>query len=166
MRERWPFVSPATLFELARASAACLPPGEGLARVESALRALPDEARVEAIVALSWFHDGRALAVLESLLTSPVVESYGRVAASIGVSWPVVEDWLERGRPMSLVALDALVALVRLDTPLLREVAPVLVDPPSAADLHAALSGYAARDAEPRVLRAVSLLSRAGSTRG
>jgi len=158
IRARWTAPDPRTVFSLSQASAACLPVPEGLNRVINFLSLLDDDARHDHILSLSWFSDARAVDALESLVRSPLTETWGRVAAACGLDWARARSWLERGRPLSLIALDALTFFVRYDTLLLRSIQPKLRDAPDVSELERYLTGYAERDPVPRVKRAVSFI--------
>ena len=69
-----------------------------------------------------------------------------------------MERWLDQGRPLSLVALDALNACWLYNTPQLRERRPKLHDPPTPALLQFRLNQYAEQDNVPRVTRAVAAI--------
>lgn len=53
---------------------------------------------------------------------------------------------MRRGRPLSLVALDALAEIVRPQSPLLRQLSPTLVDPPDEQTFELALNECLERD--------------------
>lgn len=113
VRERWGAAAPDVLFQLAHASAACLPLDEGFERTVGFLEALPTRARPDEIIALSWFRSERTLDWIEGQLqdpAQPIPEAWGRVAAVSRLSWHRVRRWIVAGRPLSLVALDALTA--------------------------------------------------------
>jgi hypothetical protein len=160
VRERWQAPGSRPLFALAEASAACLPSPEGLTRVAEAIGALAVPERRDLVIALAWFPDPAALEILERAVMPPHSEAYGRTAACCALSWPVVERWLSAGRPMSLVALDALVCLTSYEgrDPLLTQLAPTLDERPTGTRFEAVLSRYAERDPVPRVERDVAYL--------
>lgn len=155
VRARWA-ANDAELFSLGHASAACLPRLEALARMSAAIERLAPEERADGLLALSHFDDPAVLGLIERWACSPVLESYGNVAAANRLDWPTVDRWLTSGRPMSLVALDALVALAEPRTPLLRQLRPRLVDPPEGRRFIDTLRLHAARDDAPRVTQAVN----------
>lgn len=158
VRARWNPPSPATIFSLARASAACLPSPEGVTRVIDFIRCAPAELREESAGALAWFDGEQAVDLLEELVHAPVSGAWGRTAAACSVTWDRLARWLEQGRPLSLVALDALMAFADYDTLLLRIRKPYLRNPPTPAELRDTLERYAMRDSVPRVRNAVAFL--------
>lgn len=157
VRGQWSASPQSFLFPLAQASAACLPRSEALSLVIAALEA--GTGRMDdRIACLSWFRDEAALDAIEKLVQSPLTSSWGRVAAACGLSWDRACRWLDGGRPLSLVALDALVAMVHYDTPLLKELQPHLPGPVEAESIRRVLSSQAERDPVPRVNAAVRRL--------
>jgi hypothetical protein len=148
------------LSALAKPSAECLPMREGLDRVVSALDALPLGKQRESMYCLSYFHSTEALDWIERHVSPPVSDHWGRVAAQSSLAWPRVAQWLSWGRPLSLVALSALVEYIREWPTAAR--APQLLQPPTDQILREVLSAYAARDSAPRVQDHVGyILSRA-----
>lgn len=79
----------------------------------------------------------------------PVREFWSSLACASRVTWSQLARWLKLGRPLSLVALDALVNYANQGT-------PEGVRRPAAGELRQAMSEYLARDAAPRVKNAVA----------
>ena len=158
VHDRWRAHVQTSLLALAEASAACLPAGEGLDRVLDALDRVPAALARDELHALAFFPGPEALRALEGRFAEPVTESYGRIAACCGVSWPVIERWLAAGRPSSLVAIDALEAIAARDTPLLRRLTPVLAMPPTRERFESTLREHQQRDPAPRVARDIALV--------
>jgi hypothetical protein len=73
------------------------------------------------------------------------MEDWGRLAASSHLSWARVSNWLEQGRLLSLVALDALNACWHYNTPLLKMLQPKLQLPESKEIMTRKLAEYAKR---------------------
>lgn len=136
---------------IAHATACCLPHREGFDRVVEALSRMGESEQRQVMLSLSSFHSPDTLNWIELHAASPVTETWGNLAAASQLSWPRVAQWLDRGRPLSLVALDALGAIIRPMTPHLRSHGPRLHDPPDSTELHRALTAYMARDTVPRV---------------
>jgi len=149
---------PRQLGTLAQASAACLPYEDGFSRVVNALSELDEKARRGAMYALSYFHSRDSLDWIEANVTSPVTEDWGRLAAASRLDWGRAVSWLETGRLVSLVALDALAAIVRPQSPLLRDYGPQLEDKPQRDEFEAVLKSYQERDAAPRVKMTIRFL--------
>lgn len=146
------------LASLAEASAACLPHAEGYDRVTSALARLKGRDKRDQMYCLSYFHSRNTLDWIERNIFEPITESWGYLAAASDMDWPRVEAWLDSGRPLSLVAIDALRAIAKPMTPLLRKDKPMLAAPPASASLQKVLLAYRERDPVPRVQHRIDSL--------
>jgi hypothetical protein len=150
------------LWTLAEASAACLPFREGFARVVTALAELENSRKRDLMGSLGHFHSPEALDWIEQNIFPPITETWGYLAAASSLDWPRVERWLNGGRPLSLVAIDALGAILRPQSPFLKAYGPRLHQAPTVERFTNVLSHYAARDKVPRVeQRTAWLLSHA-----
>ncbi len=118
------FPTTVALPALAQASAACLPLHDGFSRVTAALSEQIGSRKRDLIFCLGYFHSTAALDWIEAHVFEPTTEAWGNLAAASRLDWPRVEDWLQRGRPLSLVALDGLAAILNPQTPFLRICAP------------------------------------------
>ncbi|WP_431258315.1 hypothetical protein ACQ86G_27970 [Roseateles chitinivorans] len=145
-------------WSLVQASAACLPFEEGFARAENALAGMPDRTRRDRFSALAHFRSPRALRWIELNAAEPTVEAWGRLAAASAFSWPKAEEWLHAGRPLSLIAIDALLAIAEPQTPFLRDQRPSLGAPASAFDARKVLEAVAVADPVPRVKQRIGAL--------
>jgi hypothetical protein len=152
------FRKPGQLGSLAQASAACLAFEDGFSRVANALSDMDAKMRRENMYALSYFHVCETLDWIESNVLSPVTEEWGRLAAASRFNWGRAVSWLDAGRLVSLVALDALAAIVRPQSPLLRDYGPQLEDKPDQAAFEAVISQYVEHDPAPRVNKTVRFL--------
>jgi hypothetical protein len=139
------------LTPLAEASASCLPHDEGFNRVTTALSRLDTRERRDQMSCLCHFHSQDALVWIERNVCEPITESWGYLAAASDFDWKRSETWLGSGRPLSLIAIDALLAIAWPRTPFLRETKPKLAAPPSRASLEGVLLAYRQRDPVPRV---------------
>lgn len=95
------------------AAACCLPKPEGLQMVFDALQGLTGDRLDGRIAALQSFRSPHVLDWIE--INAPqknVLPVWGALAALSGMSWSRVQDWLSRGRPLSLIALSALCACI------------------------------------------------------
>jgi hypothetical protein len=119
--------------------------------VTAALGALNGSRKRDSMYCLSYFHSAEALDWIEQNVFDPVTEAWGGLAAASELDWPRVENWLHFGRPLSLVAIDALAAISRPRNPLLRDHCPQLHEPPTCYRFKQALLDYAERDNVPRV---------------
>lgn len=143
---------------LVQATAACLPFEEGYGLAETALAAMPVKERRECFAALAYFRSPRVLRWIENHAAEPTVESWGRLAAASALDWPTVKNWLASGRPLSLIAIDALLAIAAPRTPLLRRLRPSLGEPASEDELRQALVAAAAVDPVPRMRQRIDAL--------
>ena len=81
---------------------------------------------------------------------------WGRLAAESRMSWPAAQAWLEQGRPLSLIALDAFLCYLPTGDP--QVPIPPDFDPPDVRTFRAVLAQYRDRDNSPRVDRIVGQL--------
>jgi hypothetical protein len=142
------------LFCWAAAAARCLPHPEGMHKTVDALRAYSGPELRERKDALMWFRSPSVLDWIESHAPSAnVTNDWGRLAALSDLSWSRVEAWLSRGRPLSLVALDALTEFVPRpgQAPIVTRLQPKLKGCPDGLTLTRALQAYMAVDTAPRV---------------
>jgi hypothetical protein len=147
---------------LAQASAACLPFREGFDRVTGALAGQEGPQKRDLMFSLGYFHSPEALDWIEQHIFEPITEAWGYLAAASELDWPRIERWFRRGRPLGLVAIDALAAIVRPQSPFLREYGPRLAQPPTPERFRQVLSAYAEQDRVPRVQqRTAGLISHA-----
>ena len=145
---------------LAQASAACLPPVEGFDRVSEALAPDVQRKNWDLIFCLSYFQSANALNWIERNIAEPITDAWGYLAAASCLDWPRVENWLRSGRPLSLVALDALIAILRPRSVLLKSIKPKLLSSPDIGLFNQELTAYAERDPVPRVQQRVGMLLR------
>ena len=136
---------------LAEASASCLAHRDGFDRVVAALSSCKDRERRDLMFSLAYFHSQDALDWIEANVFSPTTDAWGQLAAASEFDWPRAAKWLEHGRPLSLVALDALAAIIRPQSPLLRAFSPRLLLPPEFDTLNSVLTSHIERDNAPRV---------------
>jgi len=149
---------------LAQASAACLPFREGFDRVVSALDLESPGCRRDLAMSLAFFKSTEALDWIEHHVSEPITEAWGELAAVSRFSWTRAEKWITAGRPLSLVAVDALATIANPKSPLLRDLQPRLYDPSDPDMFREVLSAYAQSDRAPRVeKRTISLLANAHS---
>jgi hypothetical protein len=108
IRAAWQTYQREIFWTLSFASSYCLPLDEGFGRVvEGLAKFSPKEVR-SACGVLQYFHTERTLDWLELNIQLPITNHWGSLAASSGFSWERAVKWLDLGRPLSLVALDAL----------------------------------------------------------
>lgn len=153
IREDWErFSEMAYLPGLAFAASRCLPVAEGHRKVTDALARLDLRNRMDAKTVLLEFTTPLTLDWVETTVRSPVDITWGLLAASSDVDWPRAKDWLARGRPHSLVALDA------LEWCMCSGRKPPLLNPPEPSELEERLQEYRSRDPVVRVREKVGRL--------
>jgi hypothetical protein len=144
---------------LSSAAACCLPADESFARVVAEIEREPAGCQHRMLELLKPLRDRRVLAWIETHAQSPITSAWGNAAAASRLDWPKALEWLNKGRPMSLVALDALEALVfPFGDPDDRFHGVRLLDPPTRRTLTRVLKAYAARDSVPRVEKVVDFV--------
>ena len=160
IRQAWPTRHDAFWSVLVPAVAACLPKDEGVELVLAAL----DAEYGDDLGRASWmssFGDGRVLDWMERRVRAPGTGGWGSLAAYSGMTWARAESWLGRGRPLSLVALDALLDCTHHgDQRRARRPMPLL-EPGPRERMVEVLRRYAERDPVPRVRAAVDAIIRA-----
>ena len=159
VRSVWSTTSKDVAFiSLVKASAACLPFDEGYLLATSTLAELSPRERLRKMSALAYFRSPRTQDWIEANICEPSTESWGHLAASSQFSWARCTAWLTAGRPLSLVAIDALRAIAYPTSIILKTWKPELLEAPSSQTLMATLNSYAARDPVPRVTQRVENL--------
>jgi hypothetical protein len=124
---------------------------------------LPAKARAsEVLHALSELRDERILDWIERNAVPPTTFEWGTAVACNKPTWKRLAKWLDSGRPMSLVALDALQNCGEFDpetmSGIFQEVSPKVRDPVSLKAVRKRLEEYKRKDSVPRVEKAVDLL--------
>ncbi|WP_266205774.1 hypothetical protein [Pontibacter kalidii] len=89
-----------------------------------------------------------------------ISSNWGHVAASSCFNWNRADKWLTKGRPLSLIALDALIFCTTIDERLnqslwMREIQPTLTDNPKPEIVANRLQKYLQVDNVPRTRDAV-----------
>lgn len=141
------------LFSWAEAAASCLPPPEGLNKTMIALADYKGRKLNECIGALSWFRSDRVLDWIErNAPNTNVTGQWGQLAALSNLTWGRADDWLAQGRPLSLIALDALEQFLRLPrhAPLVRNLRPELTGVDDRETVLRALASQKLKDPAPR----------------
>jgi hypothetical protein len=147
------------LISLAEASASCLPFNDGFNRVLKALAEITDERKIRDVMfCLGYFSSPLTLDWIEKHICSPITESWAYLAASSAVDWERIKAWFEGGRPMSLVAIDTLLAIQRLPTTNLKKRGVSLANPPTVSELKKVLDEYARKDPVPRVSQRINAI--------
>jgi len=149
--------SPVLLYWWVSAAAACMPIDDAWDAATAAI-AKSENVRDDA-QSLGWFRADRTLDWIEQqfpTLELPVTQDWGRLAAISRITWPRIESWLSHGRPLSLVALDAMVSCYRYDTMILKRIQPKLATEVTESRMIEELDRYQDSDDAPRVSRTIS----------
>jgi hypothetical protein len=86
--------------------------------------------------------------------------NWGHLAASSNFSWSKADKWLAKGRPLSLIALDALIFCTTIGERLnqstwMRQIQPKLIDTPKPEIVAKRLQQYLSQDNVPRTKTAI-----------
>lgn len=160
IRSRWASGTRAPLLHpFLRAAAACMPHSEAIPMALAAVEqsGMPDLS-VPALT-LAHFRSPKVVDWIEGVATSPVSERWGLLAARSGLSWATASRWLLKGRPMSLVAMDAMGILMREERGVRQYMLGMMNDAPPNDLILAHLREYALRDPVPRVTRIVERIA-------
>jgi hypothetical protein len=162
IRGQWSRRKERELLILAPALAACLPFDEGFSMVTKEVEHSPDNLLADNSSALLYFQSNKTLEWIEKVKEriNNVSSQWGTLSAASMFDWHTAEKWLNEGRPLSLIALDALVYCTtrgeRLNQPLwLRENPPTLLNAPKPEMIANTLTAYLEKDSVPRTKTAV-----------
>jgi hypothetical protein len=162
IRGQWNKRKEDELLIFAPALAACLPFNEGFSIVTKEVEQSPDNLLADNSSALLYFQSNKTLQWIAKVKDriNNVSASWGTLAAASQFDWQTAEQWLESGRPLSLIALDALVYCTttgeRLNQALwLREHPPTLLNAPKPEMIADTLTAYLQKDSVPRTKIAV-----------
>lgn len=159
VREAWlSYPERVELPSLAMASSRCLEHREGFDRVTKALSGCEGHKKRDQMYVLSYFQSPETLDWIEQNAFSPIMEDWGRLAAASEFNWPHARKWLESGRPLNLIALDALAEIIRPQSPLLQKLSPRLHQPPDFETFGGVLAANVQRDSVPRVKMATEFI--------
>lgn len=143
---------------------ACLPTAEAKKLARDELASLRGKELVHNVFVLAQFRDESTLDWIEENVCEPLTQPWGDLAAVAGITWSRIAKWLDSGRPLSLVAMDALVACDaprRNQSLLVQKACPRLLGPPGEGVISERLKGYLVEDSSPRVRKAVERISQA-----
>jgi len=141
-------------------AAKCLPREEMLQLSWDMITSRDGLALKDAANALEYCRTPAALEWIERTIGQPklVAQFWGELAAKSELSWPRAQRWVANGRPLSLVALDALQIIARLRETKSEFNDVRLAEVSDRGEIVDALRSYAARDDVPRVSRAVAAI--------
>jgi hypothetical protein len=150
----------------AKPMATCLPSDVGFALYSQQVSQVEQSSRfVETMMGLMHFQSKSTLSWIEGHIgrVSNISSSWGYLAAASQFDWATAKRWLEGGRPLSLVALDALAncavtSKTQNSVPFLRENPPRLSDPDTVDAMSRVLQQYGETDKVPRVRLNISYI--------
>lgn len=139
----------------------CLEFGVGFKIVCMEIEKSDDKSFNDNVSALLYFRSNKTLDWIEtqSQRIKNVTSSWGQLVASSQFSWQKCEKWLRMGRPLSLVALDALYLCTNNNytgqSIWLRKIKPKLTDNATSETIEHELQNYLKTDSVPRTKNAV-----------
>ena len=138
------------------------PPDGALAWLTAILATQAPALRSSNTILLAYTGNPAAIDWIDMNVGSPVAGAWGVAAALLGTPWPRILDWLQRGGPHRLMALDTLRAYRKPAvnmSPLEQIAAPVLPQAPARAELDAALAACLAASSTPRIQAAINSIN-------
>ncbi|MNK36075.1 hypothetical protein D3C87_546160 [compost metagenome] len=92
--------------------------------------------------------------------TENITLSWGHLAGISKFNWKIAEKWIDSGRPLSLVSLDAINFCTtkgeRLNqSPMMRKINPKIIENPNLEIIAKKITEYQLKDNSPRVKRVV-----------
>ncbi len=136
---------------------------EAFELITSELNECEDEYLTELMAPLNFLEYESVLDWIEQNAnrTENITQDWGHLSASSNFSWKRAEKWLEMGRPLSLIALDATMFCTtkgeRLNKSLwMRELNPKLTDNPKLDRIANGLKDYLKKDSVPRTKNVVN----------
>jgi len=155
IRELWNNYSEELLYPLSLATATSLSTKEGLHNVLTRLDIINEkDLPIVAFSCLYRFCSSDVLDWIEETCTE-FNDNWGRLAAVSHPTWDRMKDWLNKGRPLSLVALDAMENCIKnFGDPIIEKISPKVTGLDT-NNLEQVLTAYYQKDAVPRVKRKV-----------
>ena len=158
IRKHWGKWSEETFRGLTFAAIHCLPLKEAYGLVTDKLGQMDQRERLICKFVLGWFENRLVLKWIEENVVSPIDVSWGALAARSQFDWEHFEKWLTLGRPISLVALDALgFCLTTPRAPDGHQYKP-LINTPTEVYLKNVLENYRKLDPAVRIRRTIEFL--------
>lgn len=140
------------------ALAKCLPFDEAFARLTREIEKQEDKKLASKIRSLIYFEREETLDWIEGVKgrITNVSDAWGNLAASSKLDWSRAKKWLEDGRPLSLIALDAIVYCTTTgprykQIPWFRKHPRELINPDRPEFIAQVINDYVKKDTVPRV---------------
>mgnify|MGYP001120021345 CR=1 FL=1 len=156
IRELWNSYKEELLYPLSLATATSLPAKEGLHNVLTELNTIDKkELPIAAFSCLYRFRSSKVLDWIEEACNE-FNDNWGRLAAVSHPTWERMKNWLNKGRPLSLVALDTMEnCCVAFGDPIIEKISPKVIGL-STNNFEKVLNDYYQSDNVPRVKRKVA----------
>jgi hypothetical protein len=140
-----------------------IPAGLLVSLVLELMDKLPRKQRASDVLhALSHLRDERVLDWIEKNAVPPTTYEWGTAVACNKPGWKRLAKWLDRGRPLSLIALDALRNCCGYDAEtmsgIFRNFTPKVHGPVSLKSVRKKLEEYQRKDSAPRVEKAMGVV--------
>ena len=157
--EEWELRSQDTFLLYADALAKCLSLEHGFQLFSAQLEKIEQPSKLsQSMTGLIHFQSKLGLSWIENNIkrVSNISDSWGYVAVASEFDWGTAKKWLEHGRPLSLIALDALAncattSTAQNSTIWLRDNPQKLLRPATIAEMNEILMRYGKCDQVPRV---------------
>ena len=151
------------LLIFAEAISKCFDFEEAFATLTNEIESKDDKHLAENISALLYFQRDKTLDWIEKVIhrTNNISINWGILAATSNFNWVIADKWLSVGRPLSLVAIDALLFCTTTGDRQnqafgLQENPPRLSDNPRAEIIANKLKDYLTKDNVPRTKNAIN----------
>jgi len=158
VRQRWKEREKEDISIFAEALAKCLPFDEAFSEMTKEIEKEDDNRLALKVGSLIYFERPETLDWIEKMKgrITNVSESWGNLTAASKLDWLRTKKWLEDGRPLSLIALDALIYCTttgpRLNQILwFREHPPKLINADKLEAVAQTINDYVKKDSVPRV---------------
>lgn len=166
IRKHWDKWSEETFRGLTFAAIRCLSLKEAYGLITDKLGQMEQRERLICKFVLGWFENRWVLKWIEENVVPPIDVSWGALAARSQFDWEHVEKWLALGRPISLVALDALGFCLTTPKATDGHQYKPLIHPPTEVTLKNVLENYQKLDPAIRVRRTIGFLMSNSKGRG
>ena len=156
VRELWRNYNEEFLYPISWATASSLPAEEGLNNVFEKLKLVNEkELPIAAFTCLYRFRSSSILDWMESTCTI-FNDNWGRLAAVCFPTWERTKSWLNKGRPLSLIALDTMANCVKgYGDIYVEQFSPKIIGTDK-NEVEQILNDYYQKDSVPRVKMKVS----------
>jgi hypothetical protein len=135
---------------------------EAFALISADIDSCSDRYLNDFIGGLNYVRSKKSLDWIEANIsrTKNVSQSWGHVSASSHFTWDRAKKWIDKGRPLSLVALDGLMFCTTIgkrlnQSPWMRTLNPSLEDDPKTEEVKQILLEYLKSDNAPRTKRTI-----------